>query len=134
MTVSFVKPLVIILSERQQGKCIWCGFPMGRTTDHCFEIAEAEFPGVPYYRQRFAAKCIRETFEHMVPRVAGGPVSLENGACSCWWCNMWRIHDEPLIYAARVQALVAARRHPRQVYRQTGLWPRGFPRKVPDAP
>jgi len=65
------------LLDRDGGRCIWCGRPLGGL--------------------------VAGTTEHLVPRVKGGPSWLENEAAACGRCNRERGHLSPAEWAAECE-------------------------------
>jgi hypothetical protein len=115
------------LAGHQHWRCIWCELRMARTYGRAEQMLRGEVPvGVAVDVATFqrAAEAIVVSFEHFEPRAAGGPDVRSNGFASCRWCNNFRGSEEALVFKARIVALVAAHRHPRQLYRANGIWPR----------
>lgn len=127
---------IALLADRQSWRCIWCEFQMARDLDQGFNMATAEFPIerralagiVRSAKQRFARRT-KATFEHVVPRAEGGTDALINGLVACLWCNNYRGIEDPEDFKERITALVQRGEHPRQIFRRTGNWPSGMPRK-----
>src|SRR2546426_885024 len=65
------------LLDRDGGRCIWCGRPLGGL--------------------------VAATTEHLVPRVKGGPSWPENEAAACGRCNRERGHVSPGEWAAECE-------------------------------
>jgi len=64
--------------ERDGGCCVWCSAPL--------EMGDRNL-----------------TFEHVVPRLKGGPAWAENEVPACRRCNRERGHMAPSLYLARAR-------------------------------
>ena len=64
---------------RDGGACVWCGRPLA-----------------PHDRD--------VTFEHVIPRLKGGPAWAENEVPACRACNRRRGHRAPSAYLAECEA------------------------------
>lgn len=105
---------------KQGWKCHLCGFEMARDAKHGVEILRAETLVITVPRVTGAR--IIATFDHVIPQSAGG--TRHNGKIACAWCNSFRGHLTIDDAHARFDAMLAAGLHPRQILRETGLWPR----------
>lgn len=59
--------------ERDQNRCRYCG------------VLTVTQEGSPYAR----------TIDHYIPRVLGGPNTIDNCVCCCYSCNMQKSEDDP---------------------------------------
>ena len=124
------------LAQRQGWRCIWCEFELAAARQAAAAMVRAECPHhvvfgglLPIDMARAAEDAILVSFEHFVPHLQGGAKTPRNGLAACRWCNHYRGSEGPLMFTARIVALVAAGRHPRQVFRATGRWSNRWPRR-----
>ena len=66
--------------ERDGGRCVWCSRPL--------ELGDRLL-----------------TFEHVVPRLKGGPAWIENEVAACRSCNRRRGHKSPLVWLDECERL-----------------------------
>lgn len=120
------------LHKAANGLCFWCGFRAFLTNARAENFAANEWGGrAPHAGDLYRARTMTmATFDHRKPKAHGGHDTLANGLLSCRWCNQWRGTEDPLLYGVRINALVAADQHPRQIYATVGKWPAKFPDKL----
>lgn len=123
--------MVMTMHRRENGICFWCGFLTALTPARAESFAVMDPEGRrPHAGDMHRCRLMtRATFDHFKPRSKGGHSSLNNGKLSCRWCNQWRGDEEAPFFRIRIDRLVAAGQHPRQLYRANGKWPAAFPKK-----
>lgn len=111
------------LSAEQGNRCAYCGVRLvvpgldrrgGRT---------AWKEGQPNTGPRRSYKFRRATFDHVVPKSAGGKDRWDNLVVACLWRNGYRANQPADVAFLKIARRLRRRSHPHQQYETTGWRP-----------
>lgn len=113
---------IIQLSAEQGHRCAYCGVRLVVPgLDRKERPAWKE--GQPNTGARRSYKFRRATFDHVVPKSAGGKDRWDNLVAACLWCNGYRANQPADVAFLKITRRLRRRSHPHQQYEATGWWP-----------